>query len=189
MPARWGINVVIGLLVILTGLLAWRGMAPEPSGDGSPARLDPEITAHAQVLTLTATDETGALSYRVNAQSARYYQQPDLWQLETPRWHLAQDEGTPWVGEANRGRVWDDATRADLRGDVVLERKEDTGTTRLETTFMHLEIPERYAETDRAVSLVGPDFQVTSQGARAWLDEERIELLNDARGRHGASDE
>jgi len=189
MPTRWGFNALIGLLVILTGLLAWRGMTPEPARDASPARLDPEITAHAQGVNLTATDETGALSYRLNALSARYYQQPDLWQLEAPRWRLTQDEGAPWLGQANRGRVWGDATRADLRGDVVLRREENSGTTRLETTLMHLEIPERYAHTDQAVTLIGPDFQVNAMGARAWLDEERIKLLNDARGQHDAIDE
>ena len=188
MRARWRVNAVIGLLVMLAVLLAWRGMAPKPTSDETPARLDPEITAHAEGLTLTGTDETGALAYRLSAQSARYYQQPDLWQLESPHWRLAQNEGAPWVGQATHGRIWDDATRANLRGDVMLTREDDAGASRLETTFIQLEIPEQYAETDQAVTLVGPDFQVNAGGARVWLDQERIELLDNARGQHDATE-
>lgn len=189
MRRRWGLFVALALGVILTAILGWRLADQGTPSEAGTDTLDPEITAHARTITLTATDERGDTSYRLRAKTARYYEQPDLWQLELPRWRLPQRDGAPWTGEADRGRAWADATRADLRGNVVMEQTDDTGTTRLETPFMHLKVPERYAETDRAVTLVGPNYRVSGQGARAWLDESRIELTNEARGRHDAIDD
>lgn len=189
MRRRWGLVVAVALLAILSAILGWQLAAPDAPTEARTSALDPEITAHAQTLTLTATDAQGEESYRLRAQTARYYEQPDLWQLETPRWRLQQRDGAPWTGQAERGRAWASETRADLRGNVVMEQTDNTGTTRLETPFLHLEVPERYAETDRAVTLIGPNYRVNGQGARAWFDQERIELTNEARGRHDAIDD
>ena len=74
-----------------------------------------------------------------------------------------------------------------LTGDVVMEYQRPSGMTRLTTTLLELDVPARYAETDRAVTLTQPDARIDAVGARAWLDERRIELLENVRGHYDAA--
>ena len=41
---------------------------------------------------------------------------------------------------------------------------------------------DRYAETAAPVRAVTPDGEFRAVGARAWLDQERLELLSEVRG-------
>jgi len=185
-PGNWLGGLV--LVALALGLILFRDMHQDDQPPAAEAPMGPEITSHARGITMTSTNESGEVAWRMSAAEAWYYDEPDLWVLDQPRWQLYDEPDPPWVGRARRGRAWDDTNRADLIDDVVMWRRTAEGLTRLETPFMHLRLPEHYAETDEPVTLIGPDYQVDSIGANAWLREDRIELLEDARGRYALDD-
>lgn len=183
---RWLVGLV--LMALAVGLLTFQDTRDDGERVESAGRVGPEITAHARGVTLTTTDSAGQITWEMSATEARYYERADLWMLDQPRWRLHDGAAPPWRGRADRGRSWADNQRADLDGNVVMQRESAEGVTILETPFLYLQVPEHYAETDRPVTLAGPDYQVDSIGARAWMREDRIELLENAEGRYVLDD-
>ena len=178
---------IAGLAGVLALLLGWQLVfrpAPEPADDAGPT---PSLAAYARSVVMTATGADGEMAWRVRSPAARYYDDADFWQLDAPRWRVASATGAPWRGRAEHGRSWAGESRARLQGNVVMQRRRPAGLTRLETERIELHIPQRYAETDRPVTLRGPGYRIRAVGARAWLDEERVELLDNARGRYDAA--
>ena len=179
--------VILALAIVLTALIGWRiadRAAEEPVAASAPA---PALAAYAREVVLTTTDRDGEVAWRVTTPAARYYDNEGFWQLDAPRWRLAARQGAPWTGRADHGRSWADHTRARLQGDVVMQRQRPSGVTRLETRRIDLDIPARYAETAQPVRLTGPDYRIQGTGARAWLDEQRIVLPENARGQYNAA--
>ncbi len=185
-PGNWVGGLV--LVIMAFGLILFRHSHQSDPPPIAEASVGPEITSHARGITMTSTDASGELAWRMSAAEAWHYDGPDLWVLDQPRWQLYDESAPPWVGRANSGRAWDGTSRADLIDEVVMWRQTPEGLTRLETPFMHIQLPEHYAETDEPVTLIGPDYQVDSVGANAWLREDRIELLENARGRYALDD-
>ncbi|MEX0385486.1 LPS export ABC transporter periplasmic protein LptC [Spiribacter onubensis] len=181
-------RIVISIAAIgIAYLLVWQLFIQQDEVGSPDKTAGPALTAYARAIEITATDIDGRVAWQIRSPAARFYDNEDFWQLDAPEWHVTTETGPPWLGEAVRGRSWADETRARLTGDVVMRRLGPDGETRLETQRLDLQIPERYAETDQAVTLVGPGYRVEGIGARAWLDEERIQLLENTRGRYDAA--
>lgn len=176
-----------GLAVMLAAVLGWQLFIQQDTERVSEPGPSPSLAAYARDVVLTTTDSDGQVAWRVNTPAARYYDDEDFWQLDSPRWRLSTADGPPWRGQAEHGRSWANETRARLQGDVVMTRQRPAGTLRLETRRIDLDIPARFAETDLPVKLVGPGYRINSIGAQAWLDEERIELIDTARGQYDAA--
>ncbi len=172
------------LAIALAGVLLWRffDQAPAPRPDSAADGL--AMTAYAREIELMATDETGEEAWRVQAPTARYFQASDLWQLDTPNWRIQTEAGTPWFGEADQARSWDQERKARLSGNVRLQQNNPTGPTVFTTDWVEMQLPTRYAETTAPVELRSPDYQINANGARVWLAEERIQLTRDVRGRY-----
>ena len=187
MRERWRPIAALGVLLALVLLLTWRG-GGEPDKRTAREAVGPTLTAYARDVALFATDAAGNPAWQLLAPQAAEYGTVGLWQLQAPRWRLYPDTGAPWQGTAERGRAWADGGRIELRGDVTMRRATAGGMTRLQTTFLQLQTAERYAHTPAPVTLIGPDYRIDARGAEAWLDAQRIELLNEVRGRHALDD-
>ncbi|RZU97884.1 LPS export ABC transporter periplasmic protein LptC [Spiribacter vilamensis] len=181
-------RVAIGLLaMILATLIGWRIVGSGDDDGADTASPDPALDAYARDVTLTTTDGEGRIAWRVRSPDARHNRHDNAWRLVSPEWRMETDNGAPWRGSSNHAWIGPERTRARLTGDVVMERQRRSGWTRLTTSLLELDIPARYAETDRAVTLTQPDTRIDAVGARAWLDERRIELLNNVEGHHDAA--
>lgn len=177
-------GLIGGLLIILGGLLLWQFLdRPTPIAE-APVDNGLTMTAYARDVTLMATDAEGSEAWRVSAPAARYFDRSDLWQFEAPRWAIQTARGEPWQGTANAARSWDGERKARLEGDVILQRDDVNGPTRLTTEWIDMRLPARYAETSEPVKLTAPSYTIDAIGVRAWLAEERMELINNARGRY-----
>lgn len=172
----------------LLAALAWWGLAERDPGKATaPATVDePRATYYARDFEVLVTDEAGRPEYRVSAPRGAYFEERDLWRFTEPRWWVYREQGPPWRGRAERGRSWQNGERASLDGDVRLRRPDPEGDTLLRTEHLELEPARRYAETDRLVTITGPNYELRGVGGRAWLEEERMELLSQVRGRHDA---
>ena len=181
-------RTTIGLLaVILTALIGWRlaGFGDDERADAT--RTDSPLGAYASDVTLTTTDASGRIAWRIASPDARHNRHDGTWRLVSPEWRMGARDGSPWRGHSDHAWIGSDQTQARLTGDVVMERERPAGITRLTTSLLELDIPARYAETDRAVTLMQPGTRVDAVGARAWLDERRVELLNNVEGNHDAA--
>lgn len=174
----------LALALTLGAVLVWRFFDQPPAPQPSPANDGLAMTAYARAVEFMATDEQGQEAWRVSAPTARYFKASDLWQLDTPSWRIQTEEGTPWLGEADQARSWDQESKARLSGNVRLRQNNAEGQTTLTTDWIEMQLPERFAETRAPVQLRAPAYQIDATGARVWLAEERIELTHDARGRY-----
>lgn len=170
----------------LLSVLAWWGLAERepPAPAGAPGVDEPHAAYYARDFEVLVTDARGRPDYRVRAPSGAYFEGADRWRFTQPSWQVYGDQGVAWRGRAERGQSWQEGARASLSGDVRLRRPASGGDSVLRTEHLELEPRRRYAETDRPVTITGPGYRLRGVGARAWLEEERMELLSQVEGWH-----
>jgi len=178
--------VIALLALVLVALLGWRMLGSPDEPTGTRAVSEPRVDAYARNVTLTTTRADGHIAWRLQSPDARHHPGEARWRLISPQWHLTTEQGAPWQGRSDQGWIGDDERRARLRGDVVMTRESDEGRSRLTTPRLDVRIPERYAETNRPVTLTRPGLRVDAVGARVWFDEQRLELLDDVKGVYDA---
>ena len=179
-PGHWaGLLAVFAIAAI--ALWQWQDR-PSPAPARAPD--SDQLEAYAREVRLQASDENGAVTWQVEAPTARYFERPARWALDTPRWVLATADGPPWRGRSRLARSMLDTDRVEVIGDVIMQRMQPAGATRLETAYLEVRPGRSQARTPAAVSLHGPGYDVDAIGARLWLDEERLELLDDVAGHY-----
>ena len=99
-------------------------------------------------------------------------------------WYQPDGQIREWRLQAEQGWVAADQQSVRLDGEVKMERSADSGKPPMTITTRDLLIHpnERYAETAALTQAVTPDGQFQAVGVRAWLDQERLELLSQVRG-------
>lgn len=119
---------------------------------------------------------------------------PRLWQLpgqggtrlERPvlDWYQPDGQTREWRLRAEGGWVAADQQTLLLEGEVVVERTTESGKPPVTLVTRDLRVlpAERYAETVAPTRAVTPGGELRAVGARAWLDQERVELLSEVRG-------
>jgi lipopolysaccharide export system protein LptC len=176
-----------GLGVVLAALLGLRMAGSGDDSSGATTPDGPALNAYARDIRLTATDARGEVSWAARSPEARQHRDDRAWRLTAPEWQLhTGSANAPWRGVADRGWLGPDHDHARLIGNVVMTRQRPEGPTRLSTSRMVLHLPDRYAETDQRVTLTQPDGRVEAIGARVWLDERRLELLDNVEGVYDA---
>jgi len=180
-----GILSLVGLAALAGlsyGLLRW-----VESSLREPAPAD----SQAPVLTV---EQSRAV--RLNAAGVResVVEAPRSWQLpgqggvrlEQPilDWYQPDGQTKEWRVQAEQGWIAADNQLARLTGEVVMRRDAESGKppVTITTRDVWLHRAERYAETAAPVKAVIPGGELHAVGARAWLDQERLELLSEVRG-------
>lgn len=119
---------------------------------------------------------------------------PRLWQLpgqggtrlERPEldWYQPDGQTREWRLRAEGGWIAADQQTLLLEGEVVIDRTVDSSKppVTLFTRDLRVLPAERYAETAAPTRAVTPGGELRAVGARAWLDQERVELLSEVRG-------
>ncbi len=180
-----GILSLVGLAALAGlsyGLLRW-----VESSLREPAPAD----SQAPVLTV---EQSRAV--RLNAAGVResVVEAPRSWQLpgqggvrlEQPilDWYQPDGQTKEWRVQAEQGWIAADNQLARLAGEVVMRRDAKSGKppVTITTRDVWLHRAERYAETAAPVKAVIPGGELHAVGVRAWLDQERLELLSEVRG-------
>jgi lipopolysaccharide export system protein LptC len=119
---------------------------------------------------------------------------PRLWQLpgqggariERPDldWYQPDGQTREWRLRAEEAWVAADRQTLLLEGEVVVDRTAESGKPPvvLVTRDVRVRPTERYLETAAPVRAATPGGEIRAVGARAWLDQERLELLSEVRG-------
>ena len=176
----------LGGLALLAGLsyaLLWwvesSLRAPEPSESQAPVLTIDQFWA-------VRTNLAGVQKYVVEA--------PRLWQLpgqggvriEQPTldWYQPDGQTREWRLQAEQGWSAADQQTLRLEGAVIMIRLADSGQSPMTITTRNVIISpaQHYAETAAPLRVVTPDGELNAIGARAWLDQQRLELLSEVRG-------
>ncbi|RFA30289.1 LPS export ABC transporter periplasmic protein LptC [Alkalilimnicola ehrlichii] len=174
--------------LVVMAVMAWwvfdeREQPPPPTAEEQPPE---ETDYYARQLHLLTSGADGRWRYRLEADDMMHYPRTEHWEFDTPRLELYTEDGANWYGTAERGRAWADGDEVLLQGQVRLWRPagETREATQLDTAEVHLQTQEHYAETDQLAVLTQESGRIEGIGARAWLDEGRIELLSRVRAHY-----
>lgn len=118
----------------------------------------------------------GRLNYRWSAPQVDHFDRRGVVGLRNPHVVVYNRDGSRWITDARFGTVTDDNSHAVLRGDVNIVNGD--GSVAAYTQLLRGYPEWNYVETDRPVTVVGKADRTDAVGMRAWLDEERYELLS-----------
>lgn len=89
----------------------------------------------------------------------------------------------PWIITAEQGRIDQNGQRVTLITAVnASQQSPEQGLIELLTSELHIKTSEQYAETDKAVKMRAQQGHLDTVGLKAFLSEDRIELLSQVRG-------
>ena len=99
-------------------------------------------------------------------------------------WYQPDGQTREWRLQAERGWVAADQQTLRLDGEVTMVRTADSGQSPVTVTTRDVWVrpAERYVETAAPTRAVTPGGELRAVGTRAWLDQERLELLSEVRG-------
>lgn len=99
-------------------------------------------------------------------------------------WYQPDGQTREWRLQAEQGWVAADQQSIRLEGAVKMVRTADSGKPPMTITTRDVLVrpDERYAETAAPTRAVTPHGEFRAVGVRAWLDQERLELLSEVRG-------
>ena len=99
-------------------------------------------------------------------------------------WYQPDGQTHEWRLRADQGWIAANYQILRLDGAVVMDRAAASGKPPVTVTTHDVSVhrTDRYAETAAPVRAVTPNGEFRAVGARAWLDQERLELLSEVRG-------
>lgn len=125
----------------------------------------------------------GTLAYLVDADQITFFQfqRRDHADLTEPRILFYQDQQPKWRTQSKSGVAHNNGERVLLRGDVRIIELPEPGGVELTTQAITIKPREEYAETDKVVTIATGPNTTTGRGLRAFLKEDRMEILADVK--------
>ncbi|MCP8900186.1 LPS export ABC transporter periplasmic protein LptC [Gilvimarinus xylanilyticus] len=132
-------------------------------------------------------DDDGRLSYTLEAEQVTYFEQGQGTDgtLTKPKVLFLSEKTTPWNLEADKGHVYSGNNTVILNDNVVAySRSDDHGELTLLTETLNIDTDKQYAHTDKPVTMRSARSNTQAVGLKADLQEGRMELLSEVRGRY-----
>ncbi len=178
------ITVLVALVVILNN---WLSDQREDTAQERAAEQRHIADYFLRDFITTTMDDRGLPEQRLAAEQMLRYADDHSMELMQPRLTLYVTDEAPWQIDAAHGHVSGDGTQIQLGGGVRVTRNENGEQLELVTDDLLLQPRERYAETDAPLTLNHSQGRVDAVGLRAYMKDERLELLAQVRGNHAAS--
>lgn len=133
---------------------------------------------------ILGTGESGDLLYEIEAEHAEQRADARI-EFTAVQVRYAPQSNVAWTVNANEATLREGSPRIELRGDVRVISDHSNADEATEITTQYLEFdPDRYvAETDQRVQLRFGTRSVTATGMLASLNDDKIELRSNVRGR------
>ena len=124
-------------------------------------------------------DQYGQPEYRLEATYMAFYADDDTTEVYEPELTVLDVNELPIAINADKGWITSENNVILLEKNVHLQQHDESGEFRIEVIAeeMRILIDKKYAETDKPVTLIGRRTTTHAVGARAYLEEQRIELL------------
>lgn len=134
--------------------------------------------------TATTMDMQGQPDHQLSGELMLHYGDDGSMELTQPRLTLYAKGKALWHLAAAQGVLNAGGSELTLSGGVRIHRVESAGPLELTTDNMLIRPKQRYAETDAALTLLHPQGKMEAVGLRAYMQEERLVLLSQVRGRY-----
>jgi len=180
-----GVLYLIGLTLLASlsyGLLRWveSGLRePEPAKSQEPVMIIDRFRA-------VRLSTIGLREYVIEAPQLSNFPDKLGTQIEWPvlDWYQLDGLTREWRLQAEQGWVAADQQIVRLKGAVTMIRLATSGKPPMTVTTHDVLIRtrERYVETAAPAQAITPGSELRAIGVRAWLDQERLELLSEVRG-------
>ncbi len=130
----------------------------------------------------TQFDKTGQIANRLKAPLLLHYNEDGRTEVHSPHIELPSQDHAPWYIEAAHGQSQGDHKVIDLQKNVHLTQPatEKTGERHIRTDVLHYWPNQHFAQTNKHVTVTEPGSVIQSKGARAYFQENRIQLLEKA---------
>jgi len=130
--------------------------------------------------TTLTMNQDGTPKNRLNAVYMAHYPDDNTSELHEPELVIFRKEKPPINVKSDTGWVTSNNDVILLNGNVYLHQNDDDGNLKLEliTEDARVLVDQKYAETDKAATLISKKSTTTSIGMRAYLQEQRMEFLN-----------
>lgn len=138
--------------------------------------------------TSTLMGPEGQPRYRLTGTHMVHYPDNDALKIAAPHIVFYRQANPRWDVVAERALTTSTGEEVYLLGEVVIRRfGADPKTTAMKilTQDVRVEPEAKFAETDQPVTLLNRFGETHAVGARAYLQEECIELLSQVRGNYG----
>lgn len=139
-----------------------------------------------ETFTVTEMDATGAMHYRLQAESMEHYTDDGSARLVKPQVHFFSRARVPWTLLAEEGTVSADNKEIHLNGAVLIERPASAtqAPLRLTTRNVLIHPHDEVAETRERVMLEDPLNTTRAVGMRVNMNDEHVQLLSQVQGRY-----
>ncbi len=174
---RWKIVIVLSLLAIGSAWLLNR-LSETGSTEISVLRHDPDNYMY-ELTTLTMNQD-GSVKNKLYADYMAHYPDDNTIELINPRLDIFRPDKPPTIITAEKGWVTEDNEVILLSGKTGLIQLDAEGVRELEiiTSDVRILMDQEYAETDKPATIFIKTTTIKSTGMKAYLSENRLELLN-----------
>lgn len=135
-------------------------------------------------LTVQQFDAQGQLSQYLQTPLMRHIPQDNTHQLETPHIIITQPNQPAWDIHAQKATALHGGQQITFNHEVIIHQKKNKN--REETTLTTEELTyfpkNQLATTTQEITILQAKNTVRSTGMNAWLADNRVQLLNNARG-------
>ncbi|MAF84013.1 MAG: LPS export ABC transporter periplasmic protein LptC [Gammaproteobacteria bacterium] len=132
---------------------------------------------------LIRTGESGQVLYRVQTNQAKQVAENGIIELDVVRIKYDPPTEIPWDLHADTGHILPGGNIIKLTGNVIAKtRGEMQAPTRISTDYLELNTETYIANTDRDVVIDYTNNTLFAKGLRAYLKEERLQLISDVNG-------
>ena len=179
--SRWPTLLLLLIAAVASGVLVLQN--DDKDSDRAPK---PElgIGYYMKQAELVRIDENGRILYRVQTDEATQKVRNGIIELDLVRVSYDPLTEVPWDLRADKGQILPDRNIIQLTGDVIAKtRGEIQAPIRISTDFLELDTDTYIAETDREVTIDYTNNQIFATGLRAFLKEERLQLVSNVNGK------
>lgn len=183
-------RLILMLLLLLTGLTStWVIKHMAVDNIASSLLKSDHMDSYAKEVVATAMDKNGQLAYQFFTPEITHYPN-NVTEFVTPHIISYLQSPKPWTLDALRGKAEDGVDQVILEGDVKLHKLADSKTRELtiKTNSVTIYPRKEYLETKESVTLNEPGIKITSRGVRAYLKENRVDLLSEAKGEYNPNE-
>lgn len=131
--------------------------------------------------TTLTMNQDGTPKNRLNASYMAHYPDDNTTELHDPELEIFQENKPPIIVNSDKGWVTSNNEVILLSGNVYLHQDDEFGERKIEliTEDARVLVDQEYAETKKPATLISGRAVTKSIGLRAYLQEQRLEFLND----------
>ncbi len=176
------LTILLALTVISTLASIW---LTDEDTESDPVRKAHKPDYYMENFSTLTMNQDGSPKNKVSAEFMAHYQDDDTTELLQPNLELFHADKPPTYVTAEKGWITSNNEVILLSGAVHLNQDDKNGRLQLQvdTSDVKILLDEDYIETEKHAVITNQRTRIETIGLRAYMNENRIELLSHVRGK------